>query len=325
MPARVFESGVDPLRAELIRVIEKKWVNGSVIQYGFIGGGTPVEKDVVRKAFAAWKNVGIGLEFREVDGPSDHIRIGFVRGHGAWSYIGRDILDFEHNMNFGWNIAEDLDTAIHEIGHALGFPHEHQNPNAGIVWNEEAVYADLAAPPNNWDRAKTFYNIIRKLPVSEVRGSGWDPDSIMHYPFGPGLIVQPAQYQNGLQPAGGLSAQDAQFAKTFYPPLTKNDTQALKPFESVRITIEPGQQVNFVITPTRTRNYTMQTIGSADTLLVLFEEVPGGDPVYLSGDDDSGTDRNARIVHKLQKDRKYILRARLYYVERRGECGVLLS
>jgi len=58
----------------------------------------------------------------------------------------------ERSMNFGWDISDEVDTAIHEIGHTLGAPHEHQNPNAGIVWDEEAVYNALAQPPNSWNQ-----------------------------------------------------------------------------------------------------------------------------------------------------------------------------
>jgi hypothetical protein len=321
----VLDPGLAPMRAELIQVLRSKWANGTVLQYSFIGGGTEAERAVVRKAFDTWKNLGIGLEFREVSGRAEHIRIGFVRGAGAWSYIGRDVLDFEHNMNFGWNIENDLDTALHEIGHALGFPHEHQNPNAGIVWDEEAVYTDLGGPPNNWDRQKTHWNIIRKIPAGEVRGSNWDPDSVMHYPFGPGLILEPAQYRSGLRPAGGLSALDREYVKTFYPPIEKNDVKVLKPFESQRLKVAAKEQVNFTITPTKSRKYTMQTVGESDTLLVLFENIPGGDPVYLAGDDDSGTDANAKIVFKLLTGRTYTLRVRLYYVEVPGETAVMLS
>jgi hypothetical protein len=193
------------------------------------------------------------------------------------------------------------------------------------VWNEEAVYADLAGPPNNWSRQKTLWNIIRKIPVQQVRGSNWDPDSIMHYPFGPGMIQAPAQFQNGINPAGGLSALDRQYVKQFYPPLTKNDTKQLLPFQSQQLKIDPGQQVNFQIKPAKSRRYTMQTIGTSDTLLVLFEDVPGGDPIYLAGDDDSGTDLNAKITSNLIAGRTYTLRVRLYYVEVTGECGVLLT
>ncbi len=150
---------VNPNRLSLIRMNEKKWVNGTILHYYFFGsqsgwGAKEEEKKVVRKAFKTWKNVGIGLEYKEVGSRDEaEIRIGFKKGDGAWSYLGRDILEQgreERTMNFGWDITRngEIDTAIHEIGHTLGFPHEHQNPNAGILWDEEAVYTELAAYPN---------------------------------------------------------------------------------------------------------------------------------------------------------------------------------
>jgi hypothetical protein len=188
---RMFNPGVTDGRVALIRNQDKKWLNGTNLHYFFFKTpkwrGSPDQREVVRNAFKAWKDLGIGLEFSEVDTPDEaEIRIGFQRGDGAWSYLGRDVLnqaESDRTMNFGWNVTHDIDTPIHEIGHTLGFPHEHQNPNAGIVWDEEAVYAELAGPPNNWSRAKTHWNIIRKLPQSDVEGSVWDKDSIMHYPF----------------------------------------------------------------------------------------------------------------------------------------------
>ena len=62
---------------------------------------------------------------------------------------------------------------------AIGMEHEHQNPFAGIVWHEQAVYDSLAKPPNSWDHATTFHNILEKLTPQQVQGSAWDPDSIM--------------------------------------------------------------------------------------------------------------------------------------------------
>ena len=182
VPERVFAPEVGTHRAEMIVVIQKKWVNGTKLKYYFFNGGNDgspaswkadaAQKNVVKQAFNAWKSLGIGLEFEETNDKNEaEIRIGFMLGNGSWSYIGRDIIDYasspdERTMNFGWNISNDLDTAIHEIGHTLGAPHEHQNPLAGIVWNEEAVYNALALPPNSWSREKTFQNIIRKIPVS---------------------------------------------------------------------------------------------------------------------------------------------------------------
>ena len=99
----------------------------------------------------------------------------------------------------------------------LGAPHEHQNPYSGIVWNEQAVIADLSGPPNNWDLDTINWNILRKIDVSEVEGSIWDPNSIMHYPFKAGLILKPEMYKTApLIPAGGLSAADKEWVKKFY-------------------------------------------------------------------------------------------------------------
>ncbi|MDH3633637.1 MAG: M12 family metallopeptidase [Gammaproteobacteria bacterium] len=331
-PEREFGRRVNSDRAALIRISDKKWANGTRLHYYFFKNagqrGTAAERDVVRDAFKRWKNVGIGLEFVEVDSADEaEIRIGFRRGDGAWSYVGRDVLDqgiSDQTMNFGWNIRNDIDTAIHEIGHTLGFPHEHQNPNSGIEWDEEAVYANLAGPPNFWSRETTFWNIIRKLEQAEVRGSEWDKDSIMHYPFDKGMILKPEEFQTRpLIPRPGLSARDKEWCNIFYPPLSVNDYKVLKPFRSVRVTINPGKQLNFYVKPTATRWYEFGTFGNADAVMVLFEEIDGK-PRYRVGDDDSGEDFNAYFEERLFAGRTYILRVRLYWQHRRGNFGVMM-
>jgi len=328
---REFGPHVSAHRLEAIVRTDKKWVNGTTLRYHFMTQagmrGSAAEKDVVRNAFKAWKSIGIGLIFEETrDIDEAEIRIGFRRGDGAWSYLGRDVLlqaQSDRTMNFGWNISNDIDTAIHEIGHTLGMPHEHQNPNAGIVWDEESVYAALGGPPNNWSRETTFHNIIRKLPVSEVDGSTWDKDSIMHYPFEAGMILQPEGFRDQpLQPAPGLSAEDIAWMKQFYPPQIKSDFSDLNPFTSEQFNIEPGEQVNLRLSPANTRKYNISTFGQSDTVMVLFEEVDG-DLKYVSGDDDSGENFNANMEVKLFSGRKYVLRVRLYWQNRKGEFAVM--
>jgi hypothetical protein len=340
VPERVFGPNVFGARLAAIRVIEKTWVNGTVLKYYFFSnkaGGSPdaswvgnkANEDVVRKAFNTWKDLGIGLEFQEVSAREDaQVRIGFMRGDGAWSYVGRDILEQgvnERTMNFGWDLtgADGFDTALHEIGHTLGFPHEHQNPNAGIVWNEEAVYDELAAPPNEWPRETTYYNIIRKLPAGEVKGSNWDPNSVMHYPFGPGLIKEPATYAGGLYPAGGLSAEDKRWVRQFYPPMTNAPLPRLQPTLSQALKLSPGQQADFEIVPEVTKHYRLGTFGTSDTLLVLFED-EGGALRYRAGDDDSGEESNAQIRIKLVRNRRYVLRVRLFYKEAGGDTSIMM-
>ena len=334
VPEREFSADVSSGRLALIRRNGKKWANGTVLHYHFLERprawrGRDAEKKVVRDAFKKWKDVGIGLEFEEVDSASEaEIRIGFLGGDGAWSYVGRDVLQQgpdERTMNFGWDITRsgEIDTAIHEIGHTLGFPHEHQNPIAGIVWNEEAVYEALARPPNEWSREATFYNIIRKIDADAVQGSVWDPDSIMHYPFEAGLIEQPTRYQSGLTPAPGLSDRDKKWVSEFYPSLDEDKYKKLLPLQSVRLKIAPGEQQDFLIEPDETRYYTIQTFGASDTVMVLFEDI-NGQLRYRAGDDDSGLATNARIRLRMYKGQKYILRLRLYYRFSSGNFGLMM-
>ena len=343
---RTFAPNVSATRERLILMFGNKWVDETVLHYYFFDrpedgrtlgidqwrpwATSEAEKNVVRQGFKIWQDVGIGIKFEEVDSPDEaEIRIGFERGDGAWSYLGRDILDIgrdQRTMNFGWDLtyrSQEIDTAVHEIGHTLGFSHEHQNPNAGIVWNEEAVYAALAGPPNYWPRETTYHNIIRKITPDLVQGSSWDANSVMHYPFEAGLIEQPEEYREGISPTPGLSSRDKEWVQKFYPPVDKPEYPVLKPFEAVRLTIAPGEQRNFLIEPTATRYYNLKTFGESDSVIVLFEEIDG-EPRYLSADDDSGEDYNAHIRIKLFTGKRYILRVRLYYSDRADETAVML-
>lgn len=339
-PPRQFPSTLSGERARLIIMHADKWVNGTVVKYAFFEpkepftrwAGTDALRSQARKAFQRYTDLGIGVRFEPAaDRASAQVRIGFEQGDGHWSYVGREVLkqgvdDRTMNLDSTDGISSGdygVDVATHEIGHTLGFPHEHQNPNAGIVWDEEAVYRALGGPPNNWSREMTFHNIIRKIQPDQVQGSSWDPDSVMHYPFEPGLILKPEQYRQGLQPAGGLSQRDREWVHTFYPPLTPADDEELSLVEATRLQITPGQQRSFVLKPTVDRYYEIRTFGTSDTVIVLFERMPAGRDTFVTGDDDSGEDRNAYIRRRLHGGRTYVLRIRLYYAADSGETALM--
>jgi astacin (peptidase family M12A) len=342
VPERSLSVGIDPRRESFIRRIEKTWVNGTKLTYCFFdeskGHNTPSDwtgleedKNVVREAFNTWKNVGIGLEFKEIEDPNEAIiRIGFKRRDGSWSYVGTDVLGIPRNqrtMNFGWSLSGTWygeETAIHEIGHTLGAPHEHQNPNAGIEWNEDAVYAYFQGSPNYWDKNTIHHNILNSIPQREIEGSNWDPDSIMHYQFQAELINAPAPYdETGIYPEPGLSNDDKKWVGKFYPPLIEDNYIELIPFESHKATLQPGDQLDFIIKPSSSRKYVLQTFGDVDTLLVLFEKT-ANEEIYMEGDDDSGFDLNAKIIHRLIKGRTYLLRLRFYYSSEDGDTALMV-
>lgn len=320
----------DVRRAAAILSGRTKWANKTVLHYCFFTGNSHfkvpnVQADAVRQAFASWKAVGIGLEFQEVNQLSEaEVRIGYSTADGSSaSAVGRDVLDVplnEPTTVYGWDLTTHYGkgTVLHELGHVLGMEHEHQNPFAGIKWHEDAVYASLGGPPNNWSHDTTFHNILEKLSTQQVQGSTWDPDSIMEYEFEPGLIDEPQQYDvNGLVPPATLSTADKTWVTKWYPP-SVSQSATIQPFQTSAVELAAGQQVDFVFQPSATRRYTIATKGASDTLLALFEEIDG-QPRYVTADDDSGEDRNASINYKFFAGRKYHVRLRLYYP---GQTGV---
>jgi Astacin (Peptidase family M12A) len=323
--------GVGAKRAKLIALTASKWMNGSTLTYAF-GAGPTAQKAAVRSAFAEWKALGVGLSFIEItSGASAQIRISFDQNDGSWSYIGTDCLSIAANkftMNFGWDLTTDYghSTALHEIGHALGFPHEHQNPFAGIVWNEEAVYASLGGPPNNWSRDETFQNILDKIVADTVQGSKWDPNSVMHYQFEPGLILKPVKYKKGLTPKGGLSARDKTWVKSFYPLLPSGAPARISLFQSQPLKLDSGKQANFDFIAPAAREYTFRTFGVADTKLLLSRPAAakGKAPTLLGHDDDSGHERNAELKVALKKGERVQVKVRVRYVEKAGEAALMV-
>ena len=107
-----------------------------------------------------------------------------------------------------------LGTMIHELGHAIGFWHEHSRPDRDSYIRIQ-VY-------NIWpDKLENFH----KLPPTQVDmlGTSYDYDSIMHYgPKAftrnelPTLSVRDTSYQGTIGQRLKLSKTDARQANLLY-------------------------------------------------------------------------------------------------------------
>ena len=304
-------------RAGLIRSLRTRWVTGSKITWA-MKGGTDSDRLEVLRAADRWSQVAAGIRLERIASWADAmVRITFDRDSGSWSYIGTDCLERPYDlatMNFGWALgtSEGRQTALHEWGHALGFHHEHQNPFSGIVWDEDAVAREFAGYPNYWNIDKIERNILNKIQPSEVEGSSWDPNSIMHYPFGPGLIVRPESYRGGIQPELGLSATDVARAKSFYP----GDVVAFERLLPRGATVTLGawdfdrtSEFKFICPAVRGECFRVMTEGGADTTLILQDQSGN----QLAADDDSGFSRNALVKHWSRSLGDYVLLLRVVW------------
>lgn len=320
-------------RIEAIVLNENKWINGTTLTYFFktVGQFTWPEgqKKVVRDAFDQWKALSIGLNFSEVSTEDEAtLIIGLVQGDGSWSYVGTAVRSNRRNgcnMNFGWDLQTEWGhaTALHEIGHALGMPHEHQSPLSGIVWNEAKVIAHFSAAPNKWDEQKIRWNILRHLDAAEVTGSEWDPRSIMHYPFKPGLIVAPHPYdRDGTPDNVRLSANDQIWVRRFYP--AGEQAADISPGQLTPVSAISSAQTDFAFEPPETRDYRIQAVGEADLKIALADEGPDGTYRILKVSDDSGTPANASITRRLEKNKTYRVSARTHYAAHKGGASLLI-
>lgn len=276
-----------------ISPIGKAWMNGTTLTVRFLEG-TPAQQAKAREQ-AAWWQAACNISFDFGNHPNADLRVSFDPNDGAWSYVGTDnkgIPSNEATMNLGFL---DGGTAGHEFGHAIGLAHEHSNPEGGIQWNEPVVIAALAGPPNRWDEAKVRHNVFMKYAVDQIKGTQFDPDSIMLYAF-------PATWTlNGVATHANddLSSLDKAFVAgaAMYPkgaPVVTDAATLTVDGPKVEDSIgAAGEEDLYAFDVASDGLYEVTTRGSTDVYLSLFG--PNSDTDLVGEDDDSGYGVNARV------------------------------
>jgi len=127
-------------------------------------------------------------------------------------------------MNLGGitNETNDIDIrsiVLHEFDHVLGLAHEFNPPEGAIQWDREFIYRFFAHPSNLWTTEETDYNFIDKYSVAQIRGSSFDPKSIM-------VMAIPKEFtSNGFQIQWNRDLSDADktyiASKDAYPRASK--------------------------------------------------------------------------------------------------------
>ncbi len=210
---------IQDYRQSLVLLTGRKWATGRNIRVAFMGGDGLVI-DRIKPYFLEWtKYANIGFTF--TDDPDAEVRVALLEGQGSWSYLGVDALTVPKNqptMNFGWfsrdtATTEIARTTLHEVGHLLACPHEHQHPKNGIPWDKPAVYAYYSKPPNNWDTKTIDHNLFAKYSETQTQFSEFDRSSIMLYPIPNELTI--GDWWVGWNTE--LSAQDKKYIAEQYP------------------------------------------------------------------------------------------------------------
>jgi Bacterial pre-peptidase C-terminal domain len=173
------------------------------------------------------------------------------------------------------------------------------------------VLAALAGPPNFWNEAKVRHNVFQKYALDQIKGTQFDPDSIMLYAFPATWTLNGvATHENDI-----LSALDKAFVAgaSMYPKSAPvvTDAQVLN-VDGPRVDGsigKPGEEDLYSFKVADDGLYEVSTRGVTDVYLKLFG--PDSDTQLVAEDDDSGYGLNARIRAELTPG-EYIAQVRHY-------------
>lgn len=216
--AQAASAGVPlPSHPAFISVLTSKYWGPQTrrLTVSFMDGGSAALRSRILSHMNAWST---GITFVETK-QEGQVRIARAAS-GYWSYLGTDVLHIPRNrqtMNlqgFSMNTPESEYRRVvrHELGHTLGFPHEHMRQALVDRIDPEKAY-EYFLRTQGWDRQMVDQQVLTSLDETSLMSTPPDQTSIMCYQL-PGEITK-----DGQPILGGLdiNATDAAFAHRIYP------------------------------------------------------------------------------------------------------------
>lgn len=211
------------------------WDQGTTLKVKILTGSQAL-KDLVMAAARDWEKYA-NIHFEFVDYGETNIRILLATGLGHNSSLGTQCNNVPQDQqtmnidtsNFFWQgkfyPVEFQGTVEHELGHAIGFLHEHFSPVSTIKWNKEAVYKDIMAS-DGWTKEEIDYNLFQTFAVSYTNGTKYDSKSIMHYYIKSNWTLDGFAVKSNYV----LSEGDKELARIAYPPVGTDRTREVPRF-----------------------------------------------------------------------------------------------
>ncbi|XP_077994465.1 protein SpAN-like [Glandiceps talaboti] len=143
---------------------------GASVPYSFDSTITPDVRSTILQAIAHWEQHTC-IQF-EASEPVGSNFILFFKGRGCWSNIGRATGSNSVNFLSIGSSCNSFGTIVHEIGHAIGFWHEHTRPDRDNYIN---IHYE------NIKEGREQYFDTYNVGQGQTYGVPYDLKSIMHY------------------------------------------------------------------------------------------------------------------------------------------------